>query len=166
MRRCCGSSARRGCRTLRSLPWPPDFRSTPVCVMRWKRTRSTPVRIYLLLSQARDFKIALDEPHARLPRRPTHQEGHGGPAQSPRAACGSRPGGGSGGGPARLSLRYPDMACAEHLVRDTGKPSQPDPIAFPGGAASWEARFKTLGRHLGIAVDDLVLEDDSASIST
>jgi alpha-amylase/alpha-mannosidase (GH57 family) len=30
-------------------------------------------------------------------------------------------------------------------------------------AASWEARFKTLGRHLGIAVDELVLEDDGAS---
>ena len=28
---------------------------------------------------------------------------------------------------------------------------------------SWEARFKTLGRSLGIAVDELVLEDDGAS---
>jgi alpha-amylase/alpha-mannosidase (GH57 family) len=33
----------------------------------------------------------------------------------------------------------------------------------PDEAASWEARFEILGRHLGIAVDDLVLEDDGAS---
>ena len=33
-------------------------------------------------------------------------------------------------------------------------------------AASWEARFKTLGRRLGIAVDDLVVEDDERSVST
>jgi alpha-amylase/alpha-mannosidase (GH57 family) len=33
----------------------------------------------------------------------------------------------------------------------------------PTEAESWEARFKTLGRSLGIAVDDLVLEDDGAS---
>jgi hypothetical protein len=32
-----------------------------------------------------------------------------------------------------------------------------------GDAVSWEARFKTLGRRLGIAVDELVLEDDGAS---
>ena len=30
----------------------------------------------------------------------------------------------------------------------------------PSEAESWKARFKTLGRHLGIAVDELVLEDD------
>ncbi len=33
----------------------------------------------------------------------------------------------------------------------------------PDEAESWEARFKTLGRLLGIAVDDLVVEDDSPS---
>ena len=33
----------------------------------------------------------------------------------------------------------------------------------PNEAESWEARFKTLGRQLGIAVDELVLEDDGAS---
>ena len=33
----------------------------------------------------------------------------------------------------------------------------------PNEAESWKARFKTLGRHLGIAVDELVLEDDGAS---
>jgi alpha-amylase/alpha-mannosidase (GH57 family) len=33
----------------------------------------------------------------------------------------------------------------------------------PSEAESWEARFHTLGRRLGIAVDDLVLEDDGAS---
>jgi hypothetical protein len=32
-----------------------------------------------------------------------------------------------------------------------------------GDAVSWEARFKTLGRRLGIAVDELVLEDDGGS---
>src|SRR5271170_6376975 len=33
----------------------------------------------------------------------------------------------------------------------------------PAAAASWQANFNTLGRHLGIAVDELVLEDDAAS---
>ena len=33
----------------------------------------------------------------------------------------------------------------------------------PNEAESWEARFKTLGRRLGIAVNELVLEDDGAS---
>ena len=35
----------------------------------------------------------------------------------------------------------------------------------PNDAASWDARFKTLGRRLGIAVDNLVVEDDEASVS-
>ena len=35
----------------------------------------------------------------------------------------------------------------------------------PNDAASWDARFRTLGRRLGIAVDDLVVEDDEASVS-
>jgi alpha-amylase/alpha-mannosidase (GH57 family) len=35
----------------------------------------------------------------------------------------------------------------------------------PNDAASWDARFKTLGRRLGIAVDDLVLEDDVPAVS-
>ncbi len=33
-------------------------------------------------------------------------------------------------------------------------------------AESWDSRFKTLGRLLGIAVDELVLEDDGASVES
>ena len=36
----------------------------------------------------------------------------------------------------------------------------------PLETASWQARFNTLGRHLGIAVDELVVEDDVASLVT
>jgi len=36
----------------------------------------------------------------------------------------------------------------------------------PTEAESWEARFKTLGRRLCIAVDDLVVEDDEGSVSS
>jgi hypothetical protein len=36
-------------------------------------------------------------------------------------------------------------------------------LLSPNEAESWTARFKTLGRRLGIAVDELVLEDDGAS---
>ena len=36
----------------------------------------------------------------------------------------------------------------------------------PNEAESWEVRFHTLGRQLGIAVDDLVVEDDGASVES
>jgi alpha-amylase/alpha-mannosidase (GH57 family) len=55
---------------------------------------------------------------------------------------------------------------AQNIWYEVLESLQRQTLALPAGdAASWEARFKTLGRRLGIAVDDLVVEDDEASVS-
>ena len=124
------------------------------------------VRINLLLSQARDFKIALDEPLLGYLA--------GQRIKKAMVALHSR----------RERLAALDQAVevaevlrafpfdiriwhAQNIWYEILESHHNQTLSLsPEEAASWEARFKTLGRHLGIAVDDLVLEDDSASIST
>ena len=53
---------------------------------------------------------------------------------------------------------------AQNIWYEILETSQSDPFGLtPEQKAVWTTRFQALGRHLGIAVDQLVLEDDGAS---
>jgi alpha-amylase/alpha-mannosidase (GH57 family) len=121
------------------------------------------VHIHLLLGQARDFKIALDEPllgyiagqrikkamaalHSRRERLAALDQAME-VAEVLRAF------------PFEIRLWHAQNIWYEILESHHNQTL----MLSPTEAASWEARFKTLGRDLGIAVDELVLEDDGAS---